>query len=431
MPYTLTFTTPVAGPPNITCATALPIACGQTLLGNTTNAPLSSLTTAGVGCNYSSNRILYYQLVGTGDVMEVLTCHPTTNFPVVVSVMSGTCGALTCLGSGDYDSGCSYGVSNGKYRFASVAGTTYYIAVTGYNSGFSGSGNFGLTVTCVAPACVAPAGVVTASLITNTTASISFTAPTGPAPAGYRVTAIPYGGGAAITATGTASPIVLTGLTPGTEYNATVQTQCGTGFSLPSVQQAYLQTTGTMPCPAAFAIATNPITTTSTAVTLVINNAALPTGTIFQITYTAAGGQPQTATSNTAGFQLTGLIPGTVYTLSVVTNCGGGGVSAAATTTFTTAGPLATRNGLLAASVGLFPNPAHHAATLAVPATLLRQPVQVVLLNSMGQVVRRLTVPAAATDAQVSLDLATLPAGLYLVQAATGQGTLVKRLLVE
>ena len=66
-----------------------------------------------------------------------------------------------------------------------------------------------------------------------------------------------------------------------------------------------------------------------------------------------------------------------------------------------------------------------------MPAALLRQAVDVTLLNTLGQVVRRIGVPAGRADAQVALDLDNLPAGLYLVQLATAQGPLVKRLVVE
>ena len=86
----------------------------------------------------------------------------------------------------------------------------------------------------------------------------------------------------------------------------------------------------------------------------------------------------------------------------------------------------------LAAQVGLFPNPAHHAATLRVPGPLCRQPVEVVLYNPLGQEVLRRHLPAAPqTGHEVQLNVQRLPAALYMVRLGTGMGELSKRLVVE
>lgn len=78
----------------------------------------------------------------------------------------------------------------------------------------------------------APTGVVVvAGATVGTTASVSFTAPVsngGSAITGYTVTANPGG----ITATGTSSPIVLSGLTPNTAYTFSVVASNGKGDSV-------------------------------------------------------------------------------------------------------------------------------------------------------------------------------------------------------
>ena len=84
------------------------------------------------------------------------------------------------------------------------------------------------------PACQAVTGLAFAS-ITPTSASITFTAPTGGAAANsYTVTYTPAGGTATtVTPNPTGSPVALSGLTANTAYTVTVTTNC-TGATSPS-----------------------------------------------------------------------------------------------------------------------------------------------------------------------------------------------------
>jgi hypothetical protein len=86
------------------------------------------------------------------------------------------------------------------------------------------------------------------------------------------------------------------------------------------------------------------------------------------------------------------------------------------------AGPLATTPAAQSL-FALFPNPAQAAVTLQLPA--VAQARYVLMLNVLGQVVRRQLLPAQATTTR--LDLTGLPRGVYLVQC----GTSTARLLVE
>ncbi|GAA4366704.1 hypothetical protein GCM10023185_38050 [Hymenobacter saemangeumensis] len=92
--------------------------------------------------------------------------------------------------------------------------------------------------------------------------------------------------------------------------------------------------------------------------------------------------------------------------------------------------PLATRNDALAATVGLYPNPAHRAFTLAVPAGKLHN-ASATLYNGLGQVVqqRQLNLPVAGGEA--TFDVAGLAAGVYTLQLKTGAELVVKRVVVE
>ena len=99
-----------------------------------------------------------------------------------------------------------------------------------------------------------------------------------------------------------------------------------------------------------------------------------------------------------------------------------------AVTTATTG--TATRNEALAATVGLYPNPAHGAFALAVPAGPLGTAVAT-LRNALGQVVqtRPLHLPAAGGTAE--FDVRGLAPGVYTLQLLTGETLVVKRVVVE
>ena len=92
--------------------------------------------------------------------------------------------------------------------------------------------------------------------------------------------------------------------------------------------------------------------------------------------------------------------------------------------------PLATRNEALAATVGLYPNPAHEAFTLSVPAGSLHA-ASAKLINALGQVMqtRQLNLPAAGGT--MAFDVSRLAAGVYSLELKTGTDLVVKRVVVE
>jgi len=90
----------------------------------------------------------------------------------------------------------------------------------------------------------------------------------------------------------------------------------------------------------------------------------------------------------------------------------------------------ATRNEALAATVGLYPNPAHHAFALSVPAGRLPA-ATATLTNALGQVVqaRQLSLPPAGGTAD--FDVSNLARGVYSLQLRSGDDLVVKRVVVE
>jgi hypothetical protein len=176
------------------------------------------------------------------------------------------------------------------------------------------------------------------------------------------------------------------------------------------------------------------ITATSATITFTGGSAGGPgfgCGTIpTRISYAYAGGA-WVSVPYAMPLQLTGLQPNSAVTVQVIrftsNRFSAGplcGPAPAATITFTTlADPLAATPATGAGQFSLAPNPARDRATLMLAARPQPTPVQV--LDALGRPVRQLLLPARATSAV--LDVAGLPAGLYLVRC----GAATRRLRVE
>ena len=113
-----------------------------------------------------------------------------------------------------------------------TTGTSSFV-VRGSNGGVAAAQTFTLTVSAPAGAAVPDAPTIGRALPGNGSASVAFTAPVsdGGAPvSGYTVTSSPGG----LTATGTGSPITVSGLRNGTAYAFTVTATNAAGTSFPS-----------------------------------------------------------------------------------------------------------------------------------------------------------------------------------------------------
>lgn len=98
---------------------------------------------------------------------------------------------------------------------------------------------------------------------------------------------------------------------------------------------------------------------------------------------------------------------------------------------FSNAAPLAAAPAALAATVAVYPNPAHGSAVLLLPSTLRGQQASLVqVFNSLGQVVLSRTVSVGGAD-QVELPLSGLASGVYTVRASTTAGTVARQLVVK
>ncbi len=71
--------------------------------------------------------------------------------------------------------------------------------------------------------------------------------------------------------------------------------------------------------------------------------------------------------------------------------------------------------------LSLYPNPASHQATVSIPLSLVHRGATLVLRNTLGEVIRRIDVPAGSDG--ITLDVADLADGLYLIDLS-GDGAI-------
>ncbi|WP_426429819.1 T9SS type A sorting domain-containing protein [Winogradskyella sp. HB-48] len=138
-----TFTCPLPAPDNDDCANATAIACGDTVMGSTTNAT----NTAG-----NDSNDVFYSLAGTSAGEEITASLCGSGFDTIITVLDA-CDGTEIISN---DDACGL---QSEVTFTSDGSTTYIILVEGFFSTFSGgaSGDYTLSVTCVAPPeCVEP-----------------------------------------------------------------------------------------------------------------------------------------------------------------------------------------------------------------------------------------------------------------------------------
>jgi hypothetical protein len=128
---------------NSFCESALPIACGENLLGNTTE----SIFLPGLACGsaYTEAPGLWYTFTGDGSDVTLSTCGQA-DYDSKISVYAGTCTDPICVAGNDDGLGCNGNTS--FLTFASELGTVYRVIVHGYNGEV---GAFTLSMTCAAP----------------------------------------------------------------------------------------------------------------------------------------------------------------------------------------------------------------------------------------------------------------------------------------
>jgi hypothetical protein len=126
---------------NDECENALPIACGETITGTTTNATFDASAPACGGVDITTPGVWYEFTDNSGLVSDyTISLCSGTDYDSKLTVYSGTCGALVCETANDDACGLQSEVS-----FQSDGNTTYYILVHGF---LNATGNFALNIDC-------------------------------------------------------------------------------------------------------------------------------------------------------------------------------------------------------------------------------------------------------------------------------------------
>ena len=149
---------PPTPPANDDVCSAESITCNSLTSGTTVNATTDGVATCGTTQGQPG---VWYRISGNGDDYVASLCN--TSWDSKISIYSGTCSSLTCVGGVD-DNGPSCTGTAASYSWSSVAGEVYYILVHSYSS----TNPFDLEVTCTPPI-VNPGPCTNTSYYTTTT----------------------------------------------------------------------------------------------------------------------------------------------------------------------------------------------------------------------------------------------------------------------
>jgi titin len=219
----------------------------------------------------------------------------------------------------------TFAAPNTSYTITGLQnGTTYTVSLAANNAfGSSFPSNTATATTYQAP----PTGLSSSS-ITTTSASISFTPPSGTITS-YTLTAVPSSGSNVVATGITSSPYSLTGLTINTSYTISMVTinSVGTSSASSSISVRTLSSPPT-------SLSASSITATGASISF-----TAPSGTVTSYTLTAvpSSGSNVVATGITSSpYSLTGLTANTSYTISMVAVNSSGSSAASSTVTILT-----------------------------------------------------------------------------------------------
>ncbi|MGI4870741.1 MAG: fibronectin type III domain-containing protein, partial [Janthinobacterium lividum] len=388
--------------PGTTYTVNLVSSCGAGLSSNTVTTTFTTLAACPVVTNLSVSNI-------TATSASVSFTPPATgpaSYTITYTPSGGTAQTVTTTTSPV----TLTGLTPGKGYTVSVVS-----ACTGTGTGPTSAAatvNFTTVNQCL------PVTGLTATNVTANSALLTFTN----SPSGTAYTVLYNYTGGATQALGTATtPAPLTGLLAGKQYTANVVTTCGSSQTS-TLSTVTFTTLAAAPTGAAVVV-NNPNTATI--------NFTVATGAVsYTVTYTTAGGVMGTSTSTAPPMVLNGLTPSTTYTVSIVATYPGGGTSAPVTLTFTT-GTLGTRSALAGGQLTVYPNPAHQAFTVELPALGAARTAELELLNAMGQRVSQRTIPLTTGGTHAPVDATGLATGIYLIRVRVGGETATTRVVID
>ena len=211
-------------------AAITPVAPGVPVVGTPTRGDLQINVPVTAPASNGGSTILKYQFsTDGGTTWSDRTDTATVSSPVVIKFLS----------------------TDGTTPI--VAGTTYPIQIRAVNSATPGNSAGSPSVSVTAAAAPGAPTAVSATATGETTATVSFTAPAstgGSAISNYTVTSSPGG----VTASGSSSPITVTGLNSGTTYTFTVVANNGAVNSVASAPTSPITTLSPPPPPVCDAV---------------------------------------------------------------------------------------------------------------------------------------------------------------------------------
>lgn len=146
----------LCAPCNDLCHDRQVVFCGDTLIGDTSNA---TDTNPGLDCGDVDGPAegVWFLFQGTGDDITLSTDHlGTDGTDTNLQVFTGTCGNLTCV-AGDEDSGETFSIGwTSVLTFESNPGTYYYIYLSGYEGDV---GPYEMTIDCYDPVEIVVTGI--------------------------------------------------------------------------------------------------------------------------------------------------------------------------------------------------------------------------------------------------------------------------------
>jgi len=236
------------------------------------------------------------------------------------------------IGSSTWSAATS--ATNSKSISGLVASSSYEFQIqsdcgSGNTSAFSSSSIFNTP----APPCNAPSGL-SSSAITSTTAAINWTAFAGAN--GYNIKYRIIGGSTWTTLPSTSTGLNLSNLTPSSNYEFKVQSDCGSG-NISSFTTTSTFVTPAPPCLTPSGLSTATITYNSA----VLNWSAVSGASTYNIQYREVGASNWTnANSATTSKTISGLNSSSNYEYQVQSNCGSGNLSSfSSPSTFSTPPP--------------------------------------------------------------------------------------------
>jgi hypothetical protein len=340
---TVSFTAPSSNGGSPITSYTVTSSAGQTATGTSSPITVTGLTN---GTAYTFT-VKATNAIGTGTASTASNSVTPATVPGVPTIGTATAGnaqttvSFTAPSSNGGSPITSYTVTTSTGQ--TVTGAASPITVTGLTNGTAytftvkatnavGTSAASAASNSVTPATVPSAPTIGTATAGNTQATVSFTVPA--SNGGSAITSYTVTSSAGQTATGTASPITVTGLANGTAYTFTVKATNAIGTSVASAASNSV-TPATVPGAPTIGTATAGNAQATVSFSVPASNGG---STITSYTVTSSAGQ--TASGTASPITVTGLTNGTAYTFTVkATNAIGSSPSSAASNSVTPVAP--------------------------------------------------------------------------------------------